>query len=357
MTMRYMASNLITAASMLTVNSVASGNISDGFKQGTGSATMETGGTYTGAEQLNYYIEIDSIAGGAEVAQATFKWSDDGGATFDASGVATAATWVTLNNGVTVRWTTGTGADFVVGDYWRFTADAPFGKGKLIDLDRDKRYRSGGLASPEHIVIDLGSTKQVTCVVIQDHNFTNAATIDLMAHTADSWGAPDYAPASLTWNEGIIVVFLDQTFRYWRLEVTDAANGDGYIAIGELFLAAYEETTRQISAGQNWQYKIITAKDRMEHGATVTIGKNLGWIFNLRFHETESADYATLKGIVDAIFDLTTREFLPFYLCPAHGTPNETYLVETDGLSGTFAVQGRKTVQMVCTEKLKSTTD
>lgn len=356
MGMRFLPTNLIESLGTVTVNSVASGEVSNGFKQGTGVATMESGGTYTGTAQLTYKVQIDSIAAGAEITQATFKWSDDGGATWDASAVATDTAWVTLNNGVQVRWTAAVGADFAVGDYWTFVADAPFGISKLTDLDRDNRYRSGGLAAPEFIKVDLGSAKQITCLIIQDHNFSAAATITLQAHTADAWGAPDESDV-LVWNSGIIVAFFDYTKRWWRLTVTDAANTDGYISVGELFLGTYTELTRVLSAGQRWGYNIITDKKQLEHGAQSVLGKNLGWRFNFRFHQCESADYVKVKALLDAIYNTSTREFKPYYFCPASGTPNETYLIETEGLEVTPEILSRKTLMWSGIEVLKSTTD
>lgn len=355
MSIRFLYSNLITASSMLTVNSVAAGEVGDAQKQGDGSATMETGGTYSGSTHLVYVVEIDSVGGGAEVGQATFKWSDDGGSTWDASGVTTDSVWVTLNNGVTVRWTSGTGDDFVLGDRWTFIADSPFGKGKLLDLNRDQRYRTGGLASPEYITIDFGTATTVTAVVIHDHNITSGATITLKAHTSDSWGTPDKTQA-VSHNAGIIVIYLTGTWskRYYRLEVTDAANPDGYIEIGELFMCTYVAPTRQPSAGHQWQYRIITEKQDLEYGGQATIAKNLGWIFNLKLHACESADYGIIETLLRSVYVSATRRFNPFYFNRDHTTPNDTFLVTTDGVDETAEVRSMRTCNLVLTEKLTS---
>ena len=141
---RFLYSNLITTESMLTVSSLRNGIVTSAKKEGTGSAVMTPSGNFSGATDLEYIVEIDSIAGGAEVGQATYKWSDGGG-TWDASGALTAAAPTLLNNGAYIAFATGTGADFVVGDKWYFKGVNLFNSGKMITRDRDDVYRSAKL--------------------------------------------------------------------------------------------------------------------------------------------------------------------------------------------------------------------
>ncbi len=142
---RFLYNNLITSESMITVSSLRPGLVSSPLKSGTGSAILNTSGNYSGSTDLEYIIEIDGLGTG-EVGSSTFKWSDGGGG-WDATGVTTSATNILLNNGVYVNWTTGSGADFVLADKWYFKAWNLFNAGKIIDLDRDTRYRSATLSS------------------------------------------------------------------------------------------------------------------------------------------------------------------------------------------------------------------
>lgn len=81
---------------------------------GPGSLTdMFTVGTFSGAVVTNYAVEIDTIG-----ATDTFKWSDDGGATWDATGVAITGSNQVLNNGVYVLFRHETG--HAVGNRWDF---------------------------------------------------------------------------------------------------------------------------------------------------------------------------------------------------------------------------------------------
>ena len=138
---RFLYDNLISSESMLSVSSLRNGMVTAALKIGAGSAILNSSGNFSGAVDLEYILEVDSIAGGAEVGQATFKWSDGGG-TWDVTGVTTSAANILLNNGVYVNWTTGAGADFAVGDKWYFKGINPFNAGRMIELNRDSHYRS-----------------------------------------------------------------------------------------------------------------------------------------------------------------------------------------------------------------------
>jgi len=141
---RFLYDNLITDASMITVSSLRKGIVTSAVKSGTGSATLTVYGDFTGSEDLEYTIEIDSVAGGVSVGEATFKWSDGGGS-WDATSVTTPSVATELNNGVYVYFTAGSGDDFALGDKWYFKAINLFNAEKMLDGDRDSVYRSIGL--------------------------------------------------------------------------------------------------------------------------------------------------------------------------------------------------------------------
>lgn len=107
----------------------------------------------------------------------------------------------------------------------------------------------------EWVVFDLGSAVAITCVYINQHNFTSAATVTLEANTADSWGSPAYSQALTvaTDADGVVLpsicFFLSETYRYWRLTVADAANPDGRIEIGNILGGQYYEFTRNWTDG------------------------------------------------------------------------------------------------------------
>lgn len=92
---------------------------------GTGLNDLTSGGTYTGGGTDRYFrIQIDS----SEPPPDKFKWSKDGGLTWDASNVDITGTEQTLSDGVTVTF--GATAGHAVDDLWIFTA----GPRKAIEL-------------------------------------------------------------------------------------------------------------------------------------------------------------------------------------------------------------------------------
>jgi hypothetical protein len=82
---------------------------------GLGPDDLEAGGVFTGAFAVTYVVEID-----ATDAPDTFRWSDDGGATWAAEGVPVSGGAQALNRGVTVTF--GATEGHIPGDAWTFDA-------------------------------------------------------------------------------------------------------------------------------------------------------------------------------------------------------------------------------------------
>jgi len=97
---------------------------------GAGNDDLTEAGIYTVTDGTtnNYRVEIDSSG------PDTFQWSNDGGATWEATGVAVATTATTLENGLTVTFAALLG--HTVGDHWDWTATAP-----LLDVMREEDHR------------------------------------------------------------------------------------------------------------------------------------------------------------------------------------------------------------------------
>lgn len=84
---------------------------------GEGLDDVSSGGTFTGTVNTDYKIEIDSVDPDGND---TFKWSDDGGSTWNATLIPITGAAQTLNNGVTITFNSATG--HTLGDYWTFVA-------------------------------------------------------------------------------------------------------------------------------------------------------------------------------------------------------------------------------------------
>jgi len=312
--MRLLYDNLITSEDMISVSSLRYGLVTAAVKVGTGSATLNTSGNYSGATDLEYIIEIDAVAAGAEIGQATFRWSDGSGG-WNAAGVATSATNITLNNGVTINWTAGAGADFVAGDIWYLKGVNPFNAAKMIDLDRDHRYRSLTLDSPNTITIDLGSAQEFDALAIVDHNLTSAATITLEADDAatfDSDGGSPQVSESVTWTSGTILHYLTAaTKRHARCLISDGANPDNHIEVGDLFLGKYLELTNNFIYGGSRPTTALVSRNKTPYGVGAARFYNLQKEFSYTFENLPSADITALEALLEAISDRTTGIIKP----------------------------------------------
>jgi len=81
---------------------------------GSGLNDLTFGGAYNGSTVTTYRVKIDA-AGGTD----TYTWSDDGGSTWEATGVAIIAGAVELNSGITLTFGATTGHTNT--EYWDIT--------------------------------------------------------------------------------------------------------------------------------------------------------------------------------------------------------------------------------------------
>jgi hypothetical protein len=87
---------------------------------GVGLNDMTSGGAFSGSDTLDYRVEIDGTG-----APDTFRWSDDGGVTWDASLQNIVGGPIALNNGVTVTFAATTG--HTATDRWDFSITGIYG--------------------------------------------------------------------------------------------------------------------------------------------------------------------------------------------------------------------------------------
>lgn len=147
-------------------------------KTGTGSATLTVLGAdrFTSSVDLKYRVTAEV---NGEIGVATFKWSNDGGMTWEKAGIVTASILepVTLANGLKVFWS---GGSFVAGDYWDFTAyakvykfivfGAPFTAITNLYLNGEDLV-SGYTADPTTGIINLtGKSGTIKARVYKDEN-------------------------------------------------------------------------------------------------------------------------------------------------------------------------------------------
>ena len=93
-------------------------------KIGSGSATLLLLGDYARQERRRFVVEVETTG---EVGAATFRWSRDGGLTWEAGGLVSGDRQhpVVLEDGLAVAWEGGDGTDLAAGDFWMFWGGQP----------------------------------------------------------------------------------------------------------------------------------------------------------------------------------------------------------------------------------------
>lgn len=147
--------------------------------------------------------------------------------------------------------------------------------------------------------MDFGVVKTIGVIALVVHNLSVLAKVRIQADDAADFATPTYNsgwisvwPSGqipqdlLAWEEDnfwlgtlsanaragyqspfIHVPSASQTYRYWRVEVDDTTNTDGYVQIGRLFMAAAWTPTINYAYGAALGYKDPTLVERSLSGA------------------------------------------------------------------------------------------
>ncbi|MCK9195437.1 MAG: hypothetical protein M0P16_00470 [Syntrophales bacterium] len=356
---RFLYDNLITAESMISVSSLKLGVVTTALKEGTGAAVITPSGDFTGAVDLECVVEIDALGTG-EIGSSTFKVSYDGGATWAATGIATDDDDISLSYGFKVKWAGGTGADFVVGDKWYFKGINLYNPGKMLDFDRDSRYRSDDSDAENTITIHSTVASQVKAVVIGDHNLTSTATITLQADAAATFdsgvgGAPELSE-SVTWAAGKILHYLTTAYTkaYTRLKIQDTDNADDYIEIGELFLGSYMELSKNFREGFGEEPGFLMDANATSYGVDRERFYSESKALTYEFERMPSADLTLKRAFVTALGSRATGVFKRFWFNADSATPADVILAKLISWPHTHNTISYYDMPLQLTEVLKS---
>jgi hypothetical protein len=118
------------------------------------------------------------------------------------------------------------------------TEDAIFVKENLYNKRPSLPFRFTAKSS-QYVELDMGSDITPTILSLINHNLLSSATIKIEAdNDPPNWGSPSYSQ-SVTWREeNLYFKISGQTFRWWRIFVTDASN-PVYPQLGEAILHVF----------------------------------------------------------------------------------------------------------------------
>lgn len=213
--------------------------------------------------------------------------------------------------------------NFVIGQPWAATVTAASAAATMPASNLDKPqptdvWRSTSLTS-QYIEIDLGSARAVDLVALLFTNLTSAATWRVQAGTTtgvtnyDSGTVTAWAGATQNVDRPHAFLFLaaTQTYRYWKITLTDAANPAGYFEAGRVFLSNAIQPTRNYAYGAGRGFKDLTERADAFGGQLLFEQKAkrpvLSWEANWLTEAEMEADVLelqrTVEGPVLAILD------------------------------------------------------
>ncbi len=107
-------------------------------------------------------------------------------------------------------------------------------RSNLQEFSKWPKFRS--LSNTGQWIKITAAASTASYLFIDNHNITSAATILLQGNNTDVWTTPSLSEV-VTWSAGLIVhSFIEQTFNFWRLYISDPTNPSAYIQIGLLHL-------------------------------------------------------------------------------------------------------------------------
>ena len=117
------------------------------------------------------------------------------------------------------------------------------------------RTASGDI-SAQWVKFDTLSATAVTCVGVFAHNLTAGATVSVQGNASDSWASPSFNSLMTIATDAdgsplpyTVLYIASQSYRYWRLFISDPLNSASRIVIGRVCLGTYYEVSRNLSVG------------------------------------------------------------------------------------------------------------
>lgn len=305
----FLCANAISAASMLSLTTTAttpaastnraSGTLGNAVKTGTGAGRLAVGGAFTGTADAQYVVQIHDISGGSEVGQAKYRWSDNGGASWNASGVTTSGAAATLSNGVTITFIGALETDFALYDQWAFKAFAAYAEGRTLEGSLASEFRSSDLTDFA-IAVDLGAATAVDTVALYGLNSTGGA-VTLQGNASPSWASPTFSQALTVANGKAYANFASQSLRYWRVKFVGMTSADAYLRVRKLWLGAQKTAPRPYEDGYSAGVAVSVLSSLSADGVEVGGIQGTARLWNVKFGVVSAAEKTAFDAVQTAI--------------------------------------------------------
>lgn len=172
----------------------------------------------------------------------------------------------------------------------------------LVDIQPGNKWRATALASA-WCQNDLGAAKAVDLVALLYTNATSTAQWRIRAanSVASVTSNPDYNSGLLTfwpttgletWDftHGIHWIASTQTYRVWRIDVSDSSNPDTYFEAGRWYISDAFQPTQNMQYGVALAWNDESPKPKSLGGQIVPVVRNQSRIADLRLSFIDEAE-------------------------------------------------------------------
>lgn len=142
-------------------------------------------------------------------------------------------------------------------DIFVSSTSTDFPKDHFKEYIRSKVFRTSAVTGTQYVTFDLKTIEEIDTFTMFPHpmegfKFSTGAVIKLQANATNEWSSPAVdITVSVDEESEVISHFFntDQTYRYWRIAVTDSLNAYGYLEFGKIFLGKKLVLSRVPSIG------------------------------------------------------------------------------------------------------------
>ncbi len=151
---------------------------------------------------------------------------------------------------------------------------------------------------------------------------SSTATLTLEGNSTDVWTAPAYSQV-LTWNEDCIAMFdsggLHTTgLRYWRLNIVDKDNANGFVEISNVYLGeVFEPSLGAVQFPFDWVHVDYSIAARSEWGTGFSNKRNVVRELTLKWFGLTISEQELMADFVEEF-----GTSYPFWICL---DPNEVF--------------------------------
>ncbi|MCJ7643333.1 MAG: hypothetical protein MUP28_02500 [Candidatus Aminicenantes bacterium] len=190
-----------------------------------------------------------------------------------------------------------------------------------------RRWRSTSVVADQTIVANLGAVDiPATAFSIRGNNFTAAAVVTIQASHGNDvahWAAPDFAAVLSPIDNAMMGTFFEtQTYQYWRLVISDAANPILYVEAGPIFLGTHFEPAYSYKAGTTGTPEDLSVITKSAGGQRTAVIHDQAGVWQYAFRTDEKSAFETIRRAVGWS--------LPFWFCEDSDVPNAAlYVVAT----------------------------